>query len=283
MIQVMLWLPLAAGLLACLVPRRYTGWVAATGAFVALDLAIRILADFDPSGGLQHTVNESWIPDLGVRYQLGIDGISVFLVLLTAALWFAATTWSRDPDAGPAEDLVPDVRAGRDGHPRRLPRPGPGPVRPLLRPDADPVLLPVRELGRALGRGGKTGSMPPRATIKMMVYTLVGSLLMLVGAIATGDPRGRRRRASPTRCSALAADPLGQRLPGLDLLVLRGRLPGEDAGLPAARLDARRLPGGAAAGAGRVLGGALQGRRLRLPADRAADLPRRHHRASRRW
>ena len=52
------------------------------------------MADFDRSGGLQHTVDESWIPALGVRYQLGIDGISIFLVLLTAVLWLAATIWS---------------------------------------------------------------------------------------------------------------------------------------------------------------------------------------------
>ena len=72
----------------------------------------------------------------------------------------------------------------------------------------------------------------------------------------------------------LAAHPLGQRQPVLDLLVLRRGLPGEDARLPAARLDARRLPGGAATGARALLRGALQGRRLRVPADRAADLPR---------
>ena len=57
-------------------------------------LAIVVVADFDPSGGLQRVVDESWIPDLGVRYQLGVDGLSVFLVLLTATLWFASTAWS---------------------------------------------------------------------------------------------------------------------------------------------------------------------------------------------
>ena len=59
-----------------------------------LVLAIVVVANFDPSGGLQHTVDESWIPTLGVRYQLGVDGISLFLVLLTAVLWLAATVWS---------------------------------------------------------------------------------------------------------------------------------------------------------------------------------------------
>ena len=33
-------------------------------------------------------------PDLGVRYALGVDGISVFLVLLTTVLWTAGTLFS---------------------------------------------------------------------------------------------------------------------------------------------------------------------------------------------
>ena len=57
-------------------------------------LAVVVVAGFDPSGGLQHTVDASWIPALGVRYQLGVDGISLFLVLLTTVLWLAATIWS---------------------------------------------------------------------------------------------------------------------------------------------------------------------------------------------
>ena len=44
--------------------------------------------------------------------------------------------------------LLLHARARRDGDARRLPRPGPAAVRPLLRPDADPVLLPDRRLGR---------------------------------------------------------------------------------------------------------------------------------------
>src|SRR5204862_4472129 len=44
--------------------------------------------------GLQHTVNQSRIPDLGVRYELGVDGISIFLVVLTAVLWAGSTVFS---------------------------------------------------------------------------------------------------------------------------------------------------------------------------------------------
>ena len=97
----MLWLPVAVGLLCFVVPWRSVPLVAVVGTLATLGLAVALVAGFhsgDP--GLQHTVDESWIPDLGVRYQLGIDGISVFLVLLTALLWAGATAFSvfRMPD-----------------------------------------------------------------------------------------------------------------------------------------------------------------------------------------
>ena len=77
---------------------------------------------------------------------------------------------------------------------------------------------------------------------------------MLAAAIATGVLGARATAptfdfvARPTSRGA-AADGLA----GVDLPVLRRRVPREDAGLPAARLDARRLQGDAAAGAGGVL------------------------------
>ena len=60
-----------------------------------LALSIALVVGFNSGTvGLQHTVNETWIPALGVRYQLGVDGISLFLILLTALLWAGATAFS---------------------------------------------------------------------------------------------------------------------------------------------------------------------------------------------
>jgi NADH-quinone oxidoreductase subunit M len=198
----MLWLPLAAGILACLVPRRFSGWVAALGAFLALDLAIRLVTDFDMNGaGIQHPVDESWIPDLGVRYQLGVSGISLFLVLLTTVAWFAAILWSaiRTPDRPKTYFLLLGLAESAT-------------LGAFLAQDLllfvlffDLMLIPFYFLfgswgteyaassasrpGAAGHPGGERDEGPIRpapATIKMIVYTLVGSLLMLVGAIAAG-------------------------------------------------------------------------------------------------
>jgi len=207
-IQFLLWVPLAAGLAACVVPRRWTGWVAAIGAFLALHLSIRLVADFDPSGGLQHTVDEAWIPDLGVRYQLGIDGISVFLVLLTAALWFAATAWSavRTPDRprtwflmlGLAETATLGAFMAQDLL--------------LFVLFFDLMLIPFYFLFGSWGEPSEDGERtvtPSQATIKMIVYTLVGSLLMLVAAIATAILTADGGEINFS-ISHLAANPLGE-------------------------------------------------------------------------
>jgi NADH-quinone oxidoreductase subunit M len=115
--------------------------------------------------------------------------------------------------------------------------------------------------------GGWGGPGRVKATIKLVIYTLVGSLLMLAAAIALGVLASQQGGGHITFVlSSLQAMPLSTRLAGVDLPVLRRRLPREDAGLPAARLDARRLPRDADRGADGVLRRALEGRRVRLPA-----------------
>jgi NADH-quinone oxidoreductase subunit M len=210
-IQLMLWAPLAAGLIACLVPGRVAGWVVAFGSLVSLALGIATVAAFDPSGGLQHTVDESWIPTLGVRYQLGIDGISLFLVLLTAVLWLAATVWSalNTPERprtwflmfGLAETAVLGAFCAQDLI--------------LFVLFFDLMLIPFYFLFGSWGsehpgrpEEGEGPIRPQPATIKMIVYTLVGSLLMLVGAIAAGV-LAADGGAVDFNIQHLAADPLG--------------------------------------------------------------------------
>ncbi len=50
-------------------------------------VSLGILADFDPSRtGFQLVEQADWVPSLGLRYLVGVDGISLFLVLLTTFL-----------------------------------------------------------------------------------------------------------------------------------------------------------------------------------------------------
>ena len=55
--------------------------------FVPFVLSVYVLASFDGSvGDFQLVERHAWLPDFGVQYLLGIDGISLFLVLLTTLL-----------------------------------------------------------------------------------------------------------------------------------------------------------------------------------------------------
>ena len=201
MLQVMLWFPVAVGLLCFVVPRVGVRILPVVGALHVLVLAAIVAIGFDPDvAGLQHTVDESWIPDLGVRYQLGVDGISVFLVVMTALLWAGATTWSAlHPPQRPrlyffmlglAETAALGAFLAQDLL--------------LFVLFFDLMLVPFYFL---IGTWG--GENRIAATTKMIVYTLVGSLLMLVGAIAKSqkihacEPVGRSRRASSARSNEI--------------------------------------------------------------------------------
>jgi NADH-quinone oxidoreductase subunit M len=187
-LNVLLWLPLAAGFAACVFPAKKAGWISAAGALGTMGLAIWLVAVFLTGGGLQHTVDESWIPALGVRYSLGVDGLNLFLILLTALLWFAATAFSAVRGVDRARTYFLMLALGETAT-----------LGAFMAQDLllfviffDLLLVPFYFLiggwGQKVepGPNGEAGVDPVRATIKMIVYTLVGSLLMLVGAVATG-------------------------------------------------------------------------------------------------
>ncbi len=181
MLSLILFLPLAFGLAGFLIPKRApaaVGWWSAFGALLSLGLAIALVIDFDGAyGGLQKVVDESWIPQLGISYQLGVDGLSVFLVLLTSVLGLAAIVWSafQVPDRPRVYFLMLGLAQT-------------GTLGAFLTQDLllfvlffDLMLIPFYFLIGGWGDG------PDRipAAIKMFIYTLIGSLLMLVAAVAT--------------------------------------------------------------------------------------------------
>ena len=182
MINSLLWTPLAFGLLGLAVPRRWTGWWATLGAAVTLGIAIALLAGFDSgAAGLQDTVDVSWIPGLGVDYSLGIDGLNVFLVLLTAVLWTAGTAFAAFREQVRPHLFFLMMLLGETAT-----------LGAFVAQDLllfvlffDLMLVPFYFLFGAWGSDREGGPTASAATLKMIVYTLIGSLLMLVAAIAT--------------------------------------------------------------------------------------------------
>ena len=105
------------------------------------------------------------------------------------------------------------------------------------------------------------------ATIKFVIYTMVGSLLMLAAVIVYGLQAGTFSMIDG-----------GTNVERLDLPRLRRRVRRQGAALPVPRLAARRLPRVAARGLGRPLRRGLEGGGVRLPADLLLALPGRRAR-----
>ena len=86
----MTFIPLAGMLLVLALPRdrhELIRWTALAATVPPLLMAIWLFVNFDrTSTGLQFVERHAWIPSYNIQYILGIDGLSVTMVLLTALL-----------------------------------------------------------------------------------------------------------------------------------------------------------------------------------------------------
>jgi NADH-quinone oxidoreductase subunit M len=206
MINSLLWTPLAFGLVGLFLPKRLAGWWATLGAVATLGIAISLVAGFDSgASGLQDTVDVNWIPGLGVDYSLGIDGLNVFLILLTTVLWTAGTAFAafRQQDRPHLFFLM--MLIGETAT-----------LGSFLAQDLllfvlffDLMLVPFYFLFGAWGSDREDGPSASAATLKMIVYTLIGSLLMLVGAIATAIIAAQHGGQITFSIAELAKHPIG--------------------------------------------------------------------------
>jgi NADH-quinone oxidoreductase subunit M len=184
-LSVLIWLPAVFGLFGAmplLRDRRAPGMLAFVGSLLALALSIAYIVDYKAGAGLQHVTDVVWISTLGIHYKLAITGLNVFLVGMTTLLFAAALLASNvKAQSAPldrprlfyfhfmlAESAVLGAFLAQD--------------LALFVAFFDLMLIPFYFLIGGWGREPDR----IRATIKLVIYTLVGSLLMLAAAIATG-------------------------------------------------------------------------------------------------
>lgn len=94
LLSLIVFTPLVGGLLLYFVPKRdgevntqFVTGVALAASLLAFALSLMMLSYFDPEfTGYQLVEQSPWIESFGVSYALGIDGISILLVLLTTFL-----------------------------------------------------------------------------------------------------------------------------------------------------------------------------------------------------
>jgi NADH-quinone oxidoreductase subunit M len=181
----------AVGLLPLYVFRsdpRAVKQVAVVTTFVELVLSLVMLAQFRVGeAGFQLVDEVAWLPSLGIRYIVGVDGISVLLVPMTTLLTFIAVLYSsggsiKDRLAGfMASFLVLEI----------------GMVGVFVSLDLflfyvmfELMLVPMYLI---IGIWG--GPRRIYSTLKFVIFTLAGSLLMLVAIVAvwlaSGDEGSR--------------------------------------------------------------------------------------------
>ncbi len=143
---------------------------------IPLAISLYLFAIFDPSqAGYQFVERYAWIPQFGISYHLGVDGISLFLVILTTLLTTLSILYSGggDIEMRPREFcfMMLILETGLLGA--------------LLAVDLflfyvfwEVMLVPMYLLIGIWGHGRKI-----YATFKFVLFTMLGSLLMLVAIL----------------------------------------------------------------------------------------------------
>ncbi|WP_137994027.1 NADH-quinone oxidoreductase subunit M [Streptomyces vilmorinianum] len=198
--------PAVGAILTAAVPaarRTAAKWLALLVSLVTLVLAAVVMVRFEPGGDrYQLTESHAWIKDFGVRYELGVDGIGVALIALTALLipFIVLAGWH---DADPLEDAasISGSAAGSRWRPTQ------GFFALILMVEAmvilsfeatdvflfyimfEAMLIPMYFLIGGFGDRAHAGSdenaaaQRSYAAVKFLLYNLVGGLIMLAAVI----------------------------------------------------------------------------------------------------
>src|SRR5437773_591657 len=79
------WPALAAGVVLG-APERWAKHLALAASFIEFAVSVPLWWVFQPAGGMQLQLDVPWIPNWGIHYAVGVDGISLFMILLTTFL-----------------------------------------------------------------------------------------------------------------------------------------------------------------------------------------------------
>ena len=98
MLSVMVFLPLAAAAVLALAPLgarpSVAAWVAVSGLEVVLVAALWVRYEAPPPGALAFEEKVAWIPEVRSSYHVGVDGLSLPLVAMTAVVFLACAVYT---------------------------------------------------------------------------------------------------------------------------------------------------------------------------------------------
>ena len=179
-LTIVTFLPLLGAILVAIAPAGAARPLALGTALLTWVFSLLLLVGFSATperGGLfQFVVTADWIPLFGIQYKMGVDGLSVILVVLTTTLTWVSILASFRPIQTRIKEYMVSFLVLEVGM-----------IGVFVALDLflfyifwEIVLVPMYLI---IGIWG--GANRIYATIKFVLYTLVGSLLMLVAILAT--------------------------------------------------------------------------------------------------
>ena len=169
--------PVMTAIVIALLPASrgdYVRLAALVGSSITGAISVFLLADFDKADpGFQFLVQTEWVPSLGLSWLLAVDGISLFLVVLTGIIFpIAILTSEPHHDPKPYYLWIMLLMAGSMGAFMALDL-------LLFFLFFEVVLVPMYFLIGGWGHDGRV-----YAAMKFFLYTMAASALMLVGIVS---------------------------------------------------------------------------------------------------
>src|SRR5258706_8622127 len=178
-LSIILFTPLAGALLLLLVNKQNENairWIANITAFTGFVISVPLWFWYNPQGEqFQFQEHAQWIPSVGAEYFLGIDGLSTLLILLTTMMGFIAilSSWNAITERVKEDYIFLLVlQSGMLGAFMALDF-------MLFFLFWEVMLVPMYFLIGIWGSANRLYS-----AIKFFLYTLVGSVIMLLGILA---------------------------------------------------------------------------------------------------
>jgi NADH-quinone oxidoreductase subunit M len=176
-LSIIIFLPLVGSIVLAVAPVAYARQIALATALLTWVVSLLLLVGYAPtSPGFEYRETLNWIPLFGIQYKLGADGVSVALVVLTTTLSWISILASFGPIQTRIKEYMVSFLVLEVGM-----------LGVFLALDLflfyvfwEIVLVPMYLI---IGIWG--GANRIYATLKFVLYTLVGSLLMLVAILAT--------------------------------------------------------------------------------------------------
>ena len=178
LLSLAIWTPIAVGAVLLALGRdqhvQPVRWLALIGALAAFLVTLPLYSGFEiGSAAMQHVEKVLWVPAFNIHYHLGVDGISLWLVLLTAFITVivVVASWTIEERVNQymgafliLSGLMIGVFSAQDAM--------------LFYVFFEATLIPMYLIIGIWGGPNKI-----YAAFKFFLYTLLGSLLMLVALI----------------------------------------------------------------------------------------------------